>query len=103
MSQTDLICFKTNGVSLTWIVLSEVYYVHASSKLTINSISRSMNNSKCRQQFILSVCVITFKLGFGNSFIWQINACNGRHCGDTFTGPNKAYKPALWTENWTAQ
>lgn len=32
-----------------------------------------------------------------------INACNGRHCGDTFTGPNKAYKPALWTENWTAQ
>ncbi|XP_020215011.2 beta-galactosidase 13 [Cajanus cajan] len=32
-----------------------------------------------------------------------INACNGRHCGDTFAGPNKAYKPALWTENWTAQ
>ncbi|KAE9586607.1 hypothetical protein Lal_00004747 [Lupinus albus] len=32
-----------------------------------------------------------------------INACNGRHCGDTFTGPNKPYKPALWTENWTAQ
>ncbi|KAF7810783.1 beta-galactosidase 13-like [Senna tora] len=32
-----------------------------------------------------------------------INACNGRHCGDTFEGPNKPYKPALWTENWTAQ
>ncbi|KAK7283549.1 hypothetical protein RIF29_13131 [Crotalaria pallida] len=32
-----------------------------------------------------------------------INACNGRHCGDTFTGPNKPYKPSLWTENWTAQ
>ncbi|GMY05449.1 beta-galactosidase 13-like [Fagus crenata] len=32
-----------------------------------------------------------------------INTCNGRHCGDTFTGPNKPYKPALWTENWTAQ
>ncbi|TKY67659.1 Beta-galactosidase 14 [Spatholobus suberectus] len=32
-----------------------------------------------------------------------INACNGRHCGDTFTGPNKPYKPFLWTENWTAQ
>ncbi|KAI5402303.1 beta-galactosidase 13 [Lathyrus oleraceus] len=32
-----------------------------------------------------------------------INACNGRHCGDTFSGPNKPYKPALWTENWTAQ
>ncbi|KAK7404379.1 hypothetical protein VNO78_05239 [Psophocarpus tetragonolobus] len=32
-----------------------------------------------------------------------INACNGRHCGDTFAGPNKPYKPSLWTENWTAQ
>ncbi|AES89386.1 beta-galactosidase-like protein [Medicago truncatula] len=32
-----------------------------------------------------------------------INACNGRHCGDTFTGPNKPYKPFIWTENWTAQ
>ncbi|OWM80414.1 hypothetical protein CDL15_Pgr019694 [Punica granatum] len=32
-----------------------------------------------------------------------INACNGRHCGDTFTGPNRPYKPSLWTENWTAQ
>lgn len=32
-----------------------------------------------------------------------INSCNGRHCGDTFTGPNKPYKPAFWTENWTAQ
>lgn len=32
-----------------------------------------------------------------------INACNGRHCGDTFAGPNKPYKPAIWTENWTAQ
>lgn len=36
-------------------------------------------------------------------FILQINACNGRHCGDTFTGPNKPYKPSIWTENWTAQ
>ena len=33
----------------------------------------------------------------------QINTCNGRHCGDTFTGPNKPSKPSLWTENWTAQ
>ncbi|KAJ4962348.1 hypothetical protein NE237_022287 [Protea cynaroides] len=32
-----------------------------------------------------------------------INACNGRNCGDTFTGPNKPYKPFLWSENWTAQ
>ncbi|KAF2302056.1 hypothetical protein GH714_031974 [Hevea brasiliensis] len=32
-----------------------------------------------------------------------INTCNGRHCGDTFTGPNHANKPSLWTENWTAQ
>ncbi|KAF7810784.1 beta-galactosidase 13-like [Senna tora] len=32
-----------------------------------------------------------------------INACNGRHCGDTFEGPNKPYKPRIWTENWTAQ
>ncbi|KAL5129884.1 Beta-galactosidase 13 [Glycine soja] len=32
-----------------------------------------------------------------------INACNGRHCGDTFAGPNKPYKPSLWTENWTVQ
>ncbi|XVF45535.1 hypothetical protein PTKIN_Ptkin02bG0214000 [Pterospermum kingtungense] len=32
-----------------------------------------------------------------------INTCNGRHCGDTFTGPNKPNKPHLWTENWTAQ
>ncbi|XP_058112222.1 beta-galactosidase 13-like [Magnolia sinica] len=32
-----------------------------------------------------------------------INACNGRNCRDTFTGPNKPYKPVLWTENWTAQ
>ncbi|KAE8008752.1 hypothetical protein FH972_005235 [Carpinus fangiana] len=32
-----------------------------------------------------------------------INTCNGRHCGDTFTGPNKPSKPSLWTENWTAQ
>ncbi|CAL0318934.1 unnamed protein product [Lupinus luteus] len=28
---------------------------------------------------------------------------NHGHCGDTFTGPNKPYKPVLWTENWTAQ
>ncbi|KAK8522219.1 hypothetical protein V6N13_115195 [Hibiscus sabdariffa] len=32
-----------------------------------------------------------------------INTCNGRHCGDTFTGPNKPNKPSLWTENWTTQ
>ncbi|KAF4391619.1 hypothetical protein G4B88_030770 [Cannabis sativa] len=32
-----------------------------------------------------------------------INTCNGRHCGDTFTGPNKPNKPSIWTENWTAQ
>ncbi|KAF2322731.1 hypothetical protein GH714_029786 [Hevea brasiliensis] len=32
-----------------------------------------------------------------------INTCNGRHCGDTFTGPNNPNKPSLWTENWTAQ
>ncbi|KAJ4714153.1 Beta-galactosidase [Melia azedarach] len=32
-----------------------------------------------------------------------INTCNGRNCGDTFTGPNKPNKPVLWTENWTAQ
>ncbi|KAH0994172.1 hypothetical protein GBA52_005655 [Prunus armeniaca] len=32
-----------------------------------------------------------------------INTCNGRQCGDTFMGPNKPYKPTLWTENWTAQ
>ncbi|GMI73372.1 beta-galactosidase 13 [Hibiscus trionum] len=32
-----------------------------------------------------------------------INTCNGRHCGDTFMGPNGPNKPTLWTENWTAQ
>ncbi|XP_059653985.1 beta-galactosidase 13-like [Cornus florida] len=32
-----------------------------------------------------------------------INTCNGRQCGDTFTGPNGPNKPSLWTENWTAQ
>ncbi|XP_009631007.1 beta-galactosidase 13-like [Nicotiana tomentosiformis] len=32
-----------------------------------------------------------------------INTCNGRHCADTFTGPNGPNKPSLWTENWTAQ
>ncbi|XP_052184799.1 beta-galactosidase 13-like [Diospyros lotus] len=32
-----------------------------------------------------------------------INTCNGRHCGDTFTGPNNPNKPSMWTENWTAQ
>ncbi|GAB2225222.1 hypothetical protein Droror1_Dr00006013 [Drosera rotundifolia] len=32
-----------------------------------------------------------------------INACNGRHCADTFKGPNSPTKPKLWTENWTAQ
>ncbi|XP_021629045.2 beta-galactosidase 13 [Manihot esculenta] len=32
-----------------------------------------------------------------------INSCNGRHCGDTFPGPNRPNKPYIWTENWTAQ
>ncbi|KAL9461779.1 hypothetical protein AB3S75_004721 [Citrus x aurantiifolia] len=32
-----------------------------------------------------------------------INTCNGRNCGDTFSGPNKPSKPVLWTENWTAR
>ncbi|KAK9677553.1 hypothetical protein RND81_11G151400 [Saponaria officinalis] len=32
-----------------------------------------------------------------------INACNGRHCGETFEGPNAPNKPYLWTENWTTQ
>ncbi|CAI0557506.1 unnamed protein product [Linum tenue] len=32
-----------------------------------------------------------------------INSCNGRQCGDTFSGPNAPNKPSLWTENWTAQ
>ncbi|VVB14860.1 unnamed protein product [Arabis nemorensis] len=31
----------------------------------------------------------------------QINACNGRQCGETFKGPNSPNKPAIWTENWT--
>ncbi|GER49164.1 beta-galactosidase [Striga asiatica] len=30
-----------------------------------------------------------------------INTCNGIRCGETFSGPNSANKPALWTENWT--
>ncbi|KAJ4898751.1 beta-galactosidase 14 [Raphanus sativus] len=32
-----------------------------------------------------------------------INACNGRHCGDTFPGPKRPDMPSLWTENWTTQ
>ncbi|XP_058085330.1 beta-galactosidase 11-like isoform X2 [Magnolia sinica] len=32
-----------------------------------------------------------------------INSCNGRNRGDTVVGPNRPYKPVLWTENWTAQ
>ncbi|XP_057783214.1 beta-galactosidase 13-like [Salvia miltiorrhiza] len=32
-----------------------------------------------------------------------ISTCNGRHCADTFSGPNGPNKPSLWTENWTAQ
>lgn len=32
-----------------------------------------------------------------------ISTCNGRHCGETFSGPNGPNKPSLWTENWTAQ
>ncbi|KAJ6409928.1 hypothetical protein OIU84_009424 [Salix udensis] len=39
----------------------------------------------------------------GPIILSQINTCNGRQCGDTFTGPNKPNKPSLWTENWTAQ
>ncbi|KAG1359433.1 putative beta-galactosidase 7-like [Cocos nucifera] len=39
----------------------------------------------------------------GPIILAQINACNGRNCGDTFTGPNSPTKPRLWTENWTAQ
>jgi len=31
--------------------------------------------------------------------IMQINTCNGRYCGDTFSGPNSPNKPTLWTEN----
>ncbi|OMO50427.1 hypothetical protein CCACVL1_30454 [Corchorus capsularis] len=31
-----------------------------------------------------------------------INACNGRRCGETFSGPNSPNKPAIWTENWTS-
>ncbi|CBI18991.3 hypothetical protein VitviT2T_027055 [Vitis vinifera] len=31
-----------------------------------------------------------------------INACNGMKCGETFAGPNKPNKPAIWTENWTS-
>lgn len=34
--------------------------------------------------------------------LWQINACNGRQCGETFAGPNSPDKPAIWTENWTS-
>ncbi|XP_031250429.1 beta-galactosidase 13-like [Pistacia vera] len=32
-----------------------------------------------------------------------INTCNGRNCGDTFSGTNKPNKPVLWTQNWTSQ
>ncbi|CAO2815605.1 unnamed protein product [Amaranthus hypochondriacus] len=32
-----------------------------------------------------------------------INACNGRHCGETFDGPNAPNKPYLWAENWSTQ
>ncbi|WOH03682.1 hypothetical protein DCAR_0623081 [Daucus carota subsp. sativus] len=32
-----------------------------------------------------------------------IQTCNGRHCADTFVGPNGPNKPMMWTENWTAQ
>ncbi|CAN0846104.1 Beta-galactosidase 14 [Linum grandiflorum] len=31
-----------------------------------------------------------------------INTCNGRHCANTFFGPNRPNKPSLWTENWTS-
>ncbi|KAM0947342.1 putative beta-galactosidase [Dioscorea sansibarensis] len=31
-----------------------------------------------------------------------INTCNGLRCGETFVGPNRPYKPALWTENWVS-
>ncbi|XP_062114677.1 beta-galactosidase 11-like [Humulus lupulus] len=33
-------------------------------------------------------------------FHFQINTCNGRHCGDTFTGPNKPNKPSIWTAQY---
>lgn len=36
------------------------------------------------------------------SMMHQINACNGRQCGETFKGPNSPNKPAVWTENWTS-
>ncbi|KAG1360978.1 putative protein MCM10 [Cocos nucifera] len=39
----------------------------------------------------------------GPIILAQIDACNGRNCGDTFAGPNSPTKPILWTENWTAQ
>ncbi|CAI0557698.1 unnamed protein product [Linum tenue] len=39
----------------------------------------------------------------GPIILAQINSCNGRQCGDTFSGPNAPNKPSLWTENWTAQ
>ncbi|KAJ0969499.1 hypothetical protein J5N97_022376 [Dioscorea zingiberensis] len=31
-----------------------------------------------------------------------INTCNGLRCGETFVGPNKPNKPAMWTENWVS-
>lgn len=36
------------------------------------------------------------------SVMRQINACNGRQCGETFRGPNSPNKPPVWTENWTS-
>lgn len=36
------------------------------------------------------------------SMVPQVNACNGRQCGETFKGPNSPNKPAIWTENWTS-
>ncbi|MCH86307.1 beta-galactosidase 13-like, partial [Trifolium medium] len=46
-------------------------------------------------------------VGLGTGVPWimckqLINTCNGRYCGDTFSGPNSPNKPTLWTENWTA-
>lgn len=46
---------------------------------------------------------LSMKIDRKNPTTMQINTCNGRNCGDTFTGPNSPNKPTLWTENWTAQ
>ncbi|CAL9217357.1 unnamed protein product [Arabidopsis halleri] len=35
----------------------------------------------------------------GPVILSQVNACNGRQCGETLKGPNSPNKPAVWTEN----